>query len=57
MSSSSSGSTTELMEKLDAKTAVSVLRIEHERKLFQGLKSRNVWTGFFRGSLAEFQPR
>ena len=44
----------ELVEKLDAKTAVPVLSLKDELQLFKGLKSRNAWTGFFRGSPAEF---
>jgi len=44
----------ELVEKLDAKTAVPVLSLKDDLELFQGLKSRNAWTGFFRGSPAEF---
>jgi predicted RNA-binding protein len=44
----------ELVEKLDAKTAIPVLSLKDELELFKGLKSRNAWTGFFRGSPAEF---
>jgi predicted RNA-binding protein len=44
----------ELVEKLDAKTAIPVLSLKDELELFRGLKSRNAWTGFFRGSPAEF---
>jgi hypothetical protein len=40
--------------KLDAKTAVSVLSLKDDLELFKSLKSRNAWTGFFRGSPAEF---
>jgi predicted RNA-binding protein len=43
-----------LMEKLDAKTAVPVFDLKDELQLFKGLKSMNAWTGFFRGSPAEF---
>jgi predicted RNA-binding protein len=44
----------ELVEKLDAITAIPVLSLKDELQLFKGLKSRNAWTGFFRGSPAEF---
>ena len=44
----------DILEKLDAKTAVPVLSLKDELELFKGLKSRNAWTGFFRGSPAEF---
>ena len=44
----------ELVEKLDAKTAIPVLSLKDELELFRGLKSRNAWTGFFRGSPTEF---
>jgi hypothetical protein len=30
------------------------MSLKDELKLFKGLKSRNAWTGFFRGSPAEF---
>jgi len=44
----------DILEKLEAKTAVPVLSLKDELELFKGLKSRNAWTGFFRGSPAEF---
>ncbi len=47
----------ELVEKLEAKTAIPVLSLKDELELFKGLKSRNAWTGFFRGSPAEFNPK
>ena len=47
----------ELVEKLDARTAVPVLSLKDELEIFRGLKSRNAWTGFFRGSPAEFSVR
>lgn len=44
----------DLVEKLDAKTAVPILSLKDKLQLFRGLKSKNAWTGFFRGSPAEF---
>ena len=37
----------DLVEKLDAITAIPVLSLKDELQLFKGLKSRNAWTGFF----------
>ncbi len=44
----------ELVERLDPKTAVPVLGLKDKLQIFEGLKSKNAWTGFFRGSPAEF---
>jgi predicted RNA-binding protein len=44
----------DLVEKLDPKTAIPVLDLKDELQLFRGLKSKNAWTGHFRGSPAEF---
>ncbi len=46
----------ELIHKLDPKTAVPVLNLKDKLSIFQGLKSRTAWSGFFRGSPAEFKP-
>ncbi len=45
----------ELIRKLDAKTAVPVHELRDKLSI-QGLKTRN-WSGFFRGSPAEFKPK
>jgi hypothetical protein len=44
----------ELIDKLDAKTAIPIISLKDKLRLFKGLKSKNAWTRFFRGSPAEF---
>ena len=45
------------METLEPKTAIPILELRDELSLFQGLKSKNAWSGYFRGSPALFEPR
>lgn len=47
----------ELIHQLEPKTAIPILELRDELSLFQGLKSKNAWSGYFRGSLALFEPR
>jgi hypothetical protein len=44
----------DLIERLDPKTVIPVLSLKDKLQIFQRLKSRNSWTGFFRGTPAEF---
>jgi predicted RNA-binding protein len=44
----------ELINKLEPKTAVPVFSLKDDLLIFKGLRSKNAWTGFFRGSPAEF---
>lgn len=46
-----------LIYKLDPKTAIPVLSLKNKLSLFKDLKSPNAWSGFFRGSPAEFGPK
>jgi len=43
--------------KLTAKTAVPVLELKDKLSIFRDLKSRHAWSGFFRGSPAEFDAQ
>ena len=43
--------------KLDAKTAVPILELRDRLKLFQKIGPSKQWSGFFRGSPAEFDPQ
>jgi len=47
----------ELIHQLEPKTAIPILELRDELSLFQGLKSKNAWSGYFRGSPALFEPR
>jgi predicted RNA-binding protein len=47
----------ELVYKLDAKTAVPIMDIRDRLTLFKNLKSKNAWSGFFRGSPAVFNDQ
>lgn len=40
---------------LEPSTAVPVLDLKDKLSIFKNLKSKNAWTGFFRGSPAEFE--
>jgi len=44
----------ELIHKLTPETAIPVLDLKDKLSIFENLKSKNAWTGFFRGSPAEF---
>jgi len=44
----------ELIYELDPETAIPVLSLRDKLSIFKGLKSPNAWTGYFRGSPAEF---
>jgi len=46
-----------LIYKLDPKTAIPVLSFKNKLSLFKDLKSPNAWSGFFRGSPAEYSPK
>lgn len=46
----------ELLHQLEPETAIPILDMRDELSLFQGLKSKNAWSGFFRGSPALFDP-
>lgn len=46
----------ELLHQLEPKTAIPILELRDELSLFQGLKSKNAWSGYFRGSPALFEP-
>ena len=46
----------ELIHRLEPKTAIPILELRDKLSLFQGLKSKNAWSGFFRGSPALFKP-
>ena len=46
----------ELIHQLEPKTGIPILDLRDKLSLFQGLKSRNAWSGFFRGSPARFNP-
>lgn len=39
---------------LEPKTAVPVIKLKNKLSMFKDLKSKHAWTGFFRGSPAEF---
>jgi predicted RNA-binding protein len=47
----------ELIHKLEPETAVPILELRDKLSLFQELKSKNAWSGFFRGSPARFDPK
>ena len=44
-----------LIHKLEPKTGVPIMELRDRLTIFRGLKSPNAWTGFFRGSPAEFR--
>jgi predicted RNA-binding protein len=44
----------ELLQKLEPKISVPILTLKDKLTIFQNLKSENAWSGFFRGSPAEF---
>jgi len=46
-----------LIYELNPKTAIPVQNLEDKLSIFQNLKSKNAWSGFFRGSPAEFDPQ
>ena len=46
----------ELIHKLDPETSIPVHNFKDKISIFKDLKSKNAWTGFFRGSPAEFKP-
>ncbi|MBI5237259.1 MAG: EVE domain-containing protein [Deltaproteobacteria bacterium] len=45
----------ELVCKLEPKTAIPVLNLKERLSFFLNLKSKNAWTGHFRGSPVEFE--
>jgi predicted RNA-binding protein len=47
----------ELIHQLEPKTAIPILELRDELSLFQELKSKNAWSGYFRGSPALFEFR
>ncbi|MDQ1318525.1 MAG: hypothetical protein QG588_2187, partial [Candidatus Poribacteria bacterium] len=47
----------DIIHKLDVKTALPVHDLRDKLLLFKGLKSKNAWTGFFRGSPTEFDSQ
>jgi predicted RNA-binding protein len=47
----------ELIHKLDPETAVPILELKDKLSIFQSLKSKRAWSGFFRGSSALFDPK
>ena len=44
----------QILYKLNPKTAIFIKDISQELSIFQNLKSKNAWSGFFRGSPAKF---
>lgn len=46
-----------MIHKLDPKTAIPVMDLQNVLSIFNNLKSPNAWTGFFRGSPAEFKEK
>jgi len=46
-----------LIYKLEPKTAIPVHSFKDKLTIFKNLKSPNAWSGFFRGSPAEFNPK
>jgi hypothetical protein len=45
----------ESLYRLKPETAIPILEFQNKLSIFQGLKSKNAWTGFFRGSPALFK--
>jgi len=45
-----------IIYRLDAKTAIPILELRDRLKLFRKIGSGKKWSGFFRGSPAEFDP-
>ena len=46
-----------LVYKLNPKTAIPVQNLKDKLSIFQNLKAKKQWLGFFRGSPAEFNPQ
>ena len=47
----------ELVHKLKPETAIPVLSLKDKLTIFEGLKTKHAWTGFFRGSPNLFEDR
>jgi len=46
-----------LIYKLDPKTAIPVFHLSDKLSFFKNIKSKHAWTGFFRGSPQQFDPK